>query len=485
MEEGLVWFVSGCTTTTGTFSCRKRRFLLALHPPYAAGPFPQGLAHIHEAGLFHEDLNPTTIQCCRVSADSGAAVSAALSRTAVAVSSKAFAPHLQLFLEQLVASAPLGRIRCKIAVHHLALISEGPTALRVDVPLPPPLSQPLSQPLSPPPRLLSQPAQSQAFASSPMPRAAMQCRDGPWVAAPASGSVLGPMLEDSRGQILVPSSDVSCCDASRLRPDGKAGSGPPRPYGGGAARSVASQERGPMLGAAAAQGDVSRQFSRELSANTAHWGAVTYVAPELLAGGDPALVSGGSDGGLRPAPEAILHPPPLASAAIEPAGSSPPTASATAAARPSSLSSPSRRGSGGGGGGGGGGPSPAFDAASTTAGPAANTFAFGMILWQLLVGRIPHYELHPAQILVARATGDGIDQGLPWPQDAGEELRRCGVACLQKEPARRPTLRAVAAVVEKEMALETARCLEVLTLHGRSSGLGGGGGGGGGSGGKP
>ena len=58
----------------------------------------------------------------------------------------------------------------------------------------------------------------------------------------------------------------------------------------------------------------------------------------------------------------------------------------------------------------------------------------------------PHSQLHPAQILVGLAGGE---LQLEWPADAEPTLRKIGAACLQHDPAARPSFdRVVCALIK-------------------------------------
>ncbi|KAG2483412.1 hypothetical protein HYH03_017719 [Edaphochlamys debaryana] len=129
----------------------------------------------------------------------------------------------------------------------------------------------------------------------------------------------------------------------------------------------------------------------DLSKNTVTWGALAYAAPETFAG----MASGLPDGvGGCGHPE-------------------------EGAGRPA--------------------PSGAF---------AADVYSLGALLWQLVSGgRPPHYERHPAQILMGLLSGD-LDLALEWPEDVDPELAELGRACMRREPDSRPSAQMVAAVLE-------------------------------------
>ncbi|GLC71819.1 hypothetical protein PLESTF_001170400 [Pleodorina starrii] len=210
--------------------------------------------------------------------------------------------------------------------------------------------------------------------------------------------------------VVPPVSPTSTAEVTALAPSGGAAAATDGPQPAGtfaclkaAAEAVAATAAAPPGGGAA----VSKP-SLELSLNTAQWGAIAYVAPELV---------------MPPTEEDVQ------------------TSDFSGAAAASAVA-----------------------VADFGGAAAANAFSFGMILWQLLTCRTPHYELHPAQILVGRATGD-LDLSLEWPEDTDEELRRLGEGCLDRDPVRRPSLAVAAAVLERVLERETADCREVLALH--------------------
>ncbi|KAG2490772.1 hypothetical protein HYH03_010922 [Edaphochlamys debaryana] len=356
----------------------------------------EALAALHAAGLHVPELNPTSVLCCRLPAPAAAGAATAC----------AAGP-----LEALISAAPLGRALCKLAACGLAW-----------------------------------PSKDEAENESNQPNRA----------AHSSPAVLR------------------------------------RPAGG---------TRGPGSHA-------SSHRSANLSLNTSEWGAMAYVPPEVLTGGwipphcasptaapaapaFPELASARATPG--PAPFAPATPGPLARFS---AMASSPTSGSGANLGPSimaraSMGSDANRCTG----------EVTFAAeltssvvgerlsaetTSTLQGPmvtlrmadldacveeergkaqnakaqaaavaaaAGNAYSFGVMLWQLLMGRTPHYDLHPAQIMVGKATG--LDMSLPWDEVEQEDLQRLGASLVATNPAARPSLRAAADALAGALRLLT------------------------------
>ncbi|PNW78825.1 hypothetical protein CHLRE_09g391356v5 [Chlamydomonas reinhardtii] len=93
-----------------------------------------------------------------------------------------------------------------------------------------------------------------------------------------------------------------------------------------------------------------------------------------------------------------------------------------------------------------------------TGGKPADVYSYGALLWHMCSGVPPHSQLHPAQILVGLAGGE---LQLEWPADAEPTLRKIGAACLQHDPAARPSfdriVRALIKAVEKTVARSRSR----------------------------
>ncbi|KAG2453167.1 hypothetical protein HYH02_002491 [Chlamydomonas schloesseri] len=71
---------------------------------------------------------------------------------------------------------------------------------------------------------------------------------------------------------------------------------------------------------------------------------------------------------------------------------------------------------------------------------ASDVFAFGVLLYEMAVGRKAYAEYQPAQILVGRMTGD---LELHWPPDAPAEVRALAERCMRQDPDARPSFREV------------------------------------------
>mgnify|MGYP001806782409 CR=1 FL=1 len=89
-------------------------------------------------------------------------------------------------------------------------------------------------------------------------------------------------------------------------------------------------------------------------------------------------------------------------------------------------------------------------------GKPADVYSYGALLWHMCSGVPPHSQLHPAQILVGLAGGE---LQLEWPADAEPTLRKIGAACLQHDPAARPSFEAIVAALLKAVKRTTARLL--------------------------
>lgn len=80
--------------------------------------------------------------------------------------------------------------------------------------------------------------------------------------------------------------------------------------------------------------------------------------------------------------------------------------------------------------------------------------SFGALLLHMAVGTPPHRGLHPAQILVGLLTGDLDLSTAAWPEHTPPAVRALGVACLQRDPERRPTfdviVRAIMAAIKEQ-----------------------------------
>ncbi|KAG2483538.1 hypothetical protein HYH03_017592 [Edaphochlamys debaryana] len=162
--------------------------------------------------------------------------------------------------------------------------------------------------------------------------------------------------------------------------------------------------QGPGLEAGAAGGALAR--------HTCAWPALAYMAPEAAA----ALAGWAAAGpGMAGAEE-----------------QAPP--SGAAGGGPGSVEGATGPGSPG--------------AAAPPVGPAADVYSLGALLWQLVSGgRPPHYERHPAQILMGLLSGD-LDLALEWPEDVDPELAELGRACMRREPDSRPSAQEVVAALE-------------------------------------
>ncbi|KAG2483408.1 hypothetical protein HYH03_017716 [Edaphochlamys debaryana] len=127
----------------------------------------------------------------------------------------------------------------------------------------------------------------------------------------------------------------------------------------------------------------------DLSQNTAQWRALAYAAPEAVA---QFVASGAQNGGVREDGGTLGE---EVAPAVSPVG------------------------------------------------PAADVYSLGALLWQLVSGgRPPHYERHPAQILMGLLSGD-LDLALEWPEDVDPELAELGRACMRREPDSRPSAQEV------------------------------------------
>lgn len=70
--------------------------------------------------------------------------------------------------------------------------------------------------------------------------------------------------------------------------------------------------------------------------------------------------------------------------------------------------------------------------------PAADVWAFGVMLWQMAAGEVPYKGLTQGQILGGLLMG-GLE--LAWPAGASTTLQRLARACMERDPAARPTFR--------------------------------------------
>ncbi|PNH06944.1 hypothetical protein TSOC_006630 [Tetrabaena socialis] len=383
----------------------------------------QGLAALHESGYFHTDLSPAAILCCCAP---GPAPTPAAGGSCPRVAAAAAVAAEPCQPGSATAAAPSANTDTAAA----AAAAAAPTAVAAR-------------------------AQSQSLLDQ-------------LVASTALGRVVCKVSTSAIAPIAPPGAHCAVADGATA----EARRSPPLPSRG------------------------SGQTPLELSPNTSQWGALAYVPPEVVVGGWPSA----TDGALAAA--AAVAAAPAADAAAAAAAPS----AAVVERRPAST--PGASGGGGGVAGGGGtqpqpaaassapsaaaadtlaaavaattptaaaspfaaaaayilSPAPSLSTGAFAAGAAANSYTWGLLLWQLLTGRTPHYELHPAQVLVGKATGD-LDSSLEWPDDVEEGLRAVGEACLLPDPRRRPPMRAAVEAVEGALRRATAQAQQILQQH--------------------
>ncbi|KAG2437299.1 hypothetical protein HXX76_005957 [Chlamydomonas incerta] len=103
---------------------------------------------------------------------------------------------------------------------------------------------------------------------------------------------------------------------------------------------------------------------------------------------------------------------------------------------------------------------------------ASDVFAFGVLLFEMAVGRKAYAEYQPAQILVGRMTGD---LELHWPDEAPAEVRALAERCMQQDPDHRPSFREVVEELrrqdnEAKMAHRLYNARRHSTMEGMMSG---------------
>ncbi|MEU4696775.1 protein kinase domain-containing protein [Nonomuraea dietziae] len=87
--------------------------------------------------------------------------------------------------------------------------------------------------------------------------------------------------------------------------------------------------------------------------------------------------------------------------------------------------------------------------AGAPADPAVDVYALGVVLFEMLTGRLPYPETTWEDVAAARHHGPA-----PVPEGAPEVVARLCRACLSPDPARRPTSREAAAVLRSACARE-------------------------------
>ncbi|KAG2499247.1 hypothetical protein HYH03_002826 [Edaphochlamys debaryana] len=201
----------------------------------------------------------------------------------------------------------------------------------------------------------------------------------------------------------------------------------------GAARSGAGSRRGSVSG-----GLTPAWPALRLPSNTASWGSkgLAYVPPEALS----------AERAAASVPTAAAATTPVDEACAVAAGHTAGEAHARPAQQQRQQQEQTER-----------------DAAWY--GAAANVYSFGQLLFHLVVGRAPFYEMHPAQILVGKLTGDLVPA---WPEDTDAGVRALGVACVRRDPAERPSMEEVVPYVERALRRVVVRAARELR---RSGGL--------------